>query len=259
MKHVHFRRQVKTERAKQAIHQKRQILIQQISVSFLKCQNCLKTLNWARSGDKKMWLKSYYNITSTRLETFEEVCNLYELNLIQNLFGYRVRLQDRARNLATLLRLGTPRDKGEICSHCHFTQHLQRLISFQIESTFTTEFLIKEGRHFIITMLIVCRLRCNRLYTYMIYLTCILNDFFECSKQQRPFISFFLQLLQSIPHRIVWFKNPWLILDMKVNGIEMLFSRFSDKDCMKISIKCLKKFLSLIQSGYSNFVHTEGF
>lgn len=105
---------------------------------FLKCQNCLKTLNWARSGDKKMWLKSYYNITSTRLETFEEVCNLYELNLIQNLFGYRVRLQDRARNLATLLRLGTPRDKGEICSHCHFTQHLQRLISFQIESTFTT-------------------------------------------------------------------------------------------------------------------------
>lgn len=157
MKHVHFRRQVKTERAKQAIHQKRQILIQQISVSFLKCQNCLKTLNWARSGDKKMWLKSYYNITSTRLETFEEVCNLYELNLIQNLFGYRVRLQDRARNLATLLRLGTPRDKGEICSHCHFTQHLQRLISFQIESTFTTELLIKEGRHFIITMLIVCR------------------------------------------------------------------------------------------------------
>lgn len=178
MKHVHFRRQVKTERAKQAIHQKRQILIQQISVSFLKCQNCLKTLNWARSGDKKMWLKSYYNITSTRLETFEEVCNLYELNLIQNLFGYRVRLQDRARNLATLLRLGTPRDKGEISSHCHFTQHLQRLISFQIESTFTTELLIKEGRHFIITMLIVCRLRCNHLYTYMIYLTCILNDFF---------------------------------------------------------------------------------
>lgn len=53
MKHVHFRRQVKTERAKQAIHQKRQILIQQISVSFLKCQKCLKTLNWARSGDKK--------------------------------------------------------------------------------------------------------------------------------------------------------------------------------------------------------------
>lgn len=46
---------------------------------------------------------------------------------------------------------------------------------------------------------------------------------------------------------------------MKVNGIEMLFSRFSDKDCMKISIKCLKKFLSLIQSGYSNFGHTEGF
>lgn len=32
---------------------KRQILIQQISVSFLKCQKCLKTLNWARSGDKK--------------------------------------------------------------------------------------------------------------------------------------------------------------------------------------------------------------
>lgn len=54
MKHVHFRRQVKTERAKQAIHQKRQILIQQISVSFLKCQKCLKTLNWARSGDKKI-------------------------------------------------------------------------------------------------------------------------------------------------------------------------------------------------------------
>lgn len=129
-----------------AIHQKRQILIQQISVSFLKCQKCLKTLNWARSGDKKMWLKSYYNITSTRLETFEEVCNLYELNLIQNLFGYRVRLQDRARNLATLLRLGTPRDKGEICSHCHFTQHLQRLISFQIESTFTTELLILKRR-----------------------------------------------------------------------------------------------------------------
>lgn len=46
---------------------------------------------------------------------------------------------------------------------------------------------------------------------------------------------------------------------MKVNGIEMLFSRFSDKDCMKISIKCLKKYLSLIQSGYSNFVLTEGF
>lgn len=161
----------------------------------------------------------------------------------------------------------TERETWQLCyvsglqetSHCHFTQHLQRLISFQIESTFTTELLIKEGRHFIITMLIVCRLRCNHLYTYMIYLTCILNDFFECSKQQRPFIFFLLQLLQSIPHRIVWFKNPWLILDMKVNGIEMLFSRFSDKDCMKISIKCLKKFLSLIQSGYSNFVHTEGF
>lgn len=28
---------------------------------------------------------------------------------------------------------------------------------------------------------------------------------------------------------------------------------------MKISIKCLKKYLSLIQSGYSNFVLTEGF
>lgn len=83
--------------------------------------------------------------------------------------------------------------------------------------------------------------------------------FFQCSKQQRPFISFLLQLLQSIPHRIVWFKNPRLILDMKVNGIEMLFSRFSDKDCMKISIKCLKKYLNLIQSGYSNFVLTEGF
>lgn len=110
------------------------------------------------------------------------------LSKIYSVIGFDFRTE---RETWQLLRLGTPRDKGEICSHCHFTQHLQRLISFQIESTFTTELLIKEGRHFIITMLIVCRLRCNRLYTYMIYLTCILNDFFECSKQQRPFISFF--------------------------------------------------------------------
>ena len=51
--------------------------------------------------------------------------------------------------------------------------------------------------------------------------------------------------VQSSQHKAVLLKSLQLILDLKVNGIEMLFSRFSDKDCMKTSIKCLKENLNI--------------
>lgn len=63
----------------------------------------------------------------------------------------------------------------------------------------------------------------------------------------------FVSLLQSSQHKAVLLKSLQLIPDLKVNGIEMLFSRFSDKDCMKTSIKCLKENLNIIQSRYSNY------
>lgn len=184
------------------------------------------------------------------------------MNLIlsKNLFGYQVWLAGQSKklgNFVTSRGLQDTREKSVVIVTSPAPPKINIISNWKY--FYYWAFDIWRQTFHLTTMLIVCRLCCYRLYTYMIYLTCILNDFFQCSKQQRPFISFLLQLLQSIPHRIVWFKNPRLILDMKVNGIEMLFSRFSDKDCMKISIKCLKKYLSLIQSGYSNFVLTEGF
>lgn len=117
MKHVHFRRQVKTERAKQAIHQKRQILIQQISVSFLKCQKCLKTLNWARSGDKQNCDWSLIRISQVQgsrlLKKFVIYMNLI-LSKIYSVIGVDFRTERETWQLCYVSGLQETREKSVV-------------------------------------------------------------------------------------------------------------------------------------------------